>query len=377
MVNSTTASEDISERRTPIWVIQMILYCTIIVVGSFGNGIICWNVFTNKQRRISEYLIANLAVTDLATCLISVPFDFIERVTGDFPFGSIMCFMIYPFQTILMAVSVITLLCMSLERYRIVMAPLRPRMTAQIAKFCIILAWAVPVIVITPYALVLRLEGKHCLEIWPENWYVKVFTLSVFVLFFVIPLFAIGFSYIRAGRKLQRDLVRFRKMSDTRSRTHAIYAQKRALQKLQITKIFILAFVVFTVCMFPNHVMWLWHDFGNGWKNKNFREILVFSNILTYVNSAVDPFIFRQISIQIGSNVRGIELCIGRECHCCLIVYALRINSLVAERQNAIRKKHKRRSRSSRKTFEISSSQSVRKTKSPKEKQHILYVTAV
>lgn len=375
MVNSTSLGEEISERRTPVWYIQMTLYCTIIVIGSLGNGIICWNVFTNKQRRISEYLIANLAVTDLATCLISVPFDFIERVTGDFPFGSIMCFMVYPFQTILMAVSVITLLCMSLERYRIVMAPLRPRMTAQMAKFSIFLAWAVPAIVITPYALVLRLEGKHCLENWPEDWYVKVFTLSVFVLFFVIPLFAIGFSYIRAGRKLQRDLVRFKKMGDTHSRTHALYAQKRALQKLKITKIFILAFVVFTICMLPNHVMWLWHDFGNGWKNKHFREILVFSNILTYVNSAIDPFIFRQISIQIGSTVRGIELCTGRECHCCLIVYALRINSLVAERQNAMKKR--KRSRSSRKTSELSSSQSVRKQKRKMEKQNIMFVTAV
>ena len=377
MTNLTSVSSD-NNGRKPVWIVQMCLYSTIIVIGSFGNGFICWNVLKNKQRRISEYLIANLAVTDLATCLISVPFDFAERITGDFPFGSIMCFMVYPFQTVLMAVSVITLLCMSLERYRIVITPLRPRMTAQIAKFCIFLAWAVPMVVITPYALVLRLKGKHCLENWPEDWYVKVFTLSVFILFFVIPLFAIGFSYVRAGRKLQKDLVQFKKMDDTHSRTHAIYAQKRALQKLKITKIFILAFVVFTVCMFPNHAMWLWHDFGNGWKNKHFGEILVFSNILTYVNSAVDPFIFRQISIQIGSNVRGVELCTGRQCHCCWIVYALRINTLVAERQNAIRKIRRRsRSKSSKKCPEINNCQSMRRPKKQSEGDQMLFVTAV
>jgi hypothetical protein len=97
---------------------------------------------------------------------------------------------------------------------------------------------------------------------------------------------------------------------------------------------------------------------------------------LTYVNSAIDPFIFRQISIQIGSTVKGIEGCTGRDCHCCFIVYALRINSLVAERQNAIRKKRKR-SKSSRKSSEISSSQSVRIKRRPREKERILYVTAV
>ncbi|KXJ18659.1 Neuropeptide FF receptor 2 [Exaiptasia diaphana] len=154
---------------TPVWIVQVTLYCIIVFIGSIGNGIICWNVCKNNQRRISEYLVANLAFTDLGTCLVSIPFDFVERVTGDFPFGSIMCYMVYPLQTVLMAVSVITLLCMSFERYRIVMAPLRPRMTGKMAKICIAIAWAVPVIVITPYALVLRVEGKQCLESWPED----------------------------------------------------------------------------------------------------------------------------------------------------------------------------------------------------------------
>ncbi|EDO31743.1 predicted protein, partial [Nematostella vectensis] len=277
---------------TALKVVQITLYSSIILIGAVGNGIICWTVFRNKQRRISEFLIANLAVTDLATCVVSIPFDLIERATGGFPFGSIMCFMVYPLQTVLMAVSVITLLCMSLERYRIVMSPLRPRMTARMAKICIVIAWIVPGIVITPYALVLRLEGKQCLENWPEDWYVKIFTLSIFVLFFVIPLFAIGISYARAGRKLQNDLLRFKKMSDTHSRTHALYLRKRALQKLRITKVFMLAFVVFTICMFPTHVTWLWHDFGSGRTSDNFYNILVFSSILTYINSAIDPFIF-------------------------------------------------------------------------------------
>lgn len=368
-VNSTKVEDPFV---TPIWTIQVTLYCVIISVGSVGNGIICWNVFKNKQRRISEYLIANLAVTDLATCLISVPFDFVERITGDFLFGSIMCYMIYPLQTVLMAVSVITLLCMSFERYRIVMAPLRPRMTGNMAKICIGIAWAVPVIVITPYALVLRVEGKQCLESWPEDWYVKVFTLSVFVLFFVIPLFFIGTSYIRAGRKLQQELDRFKGMGDSHSRTHALYARKRALQKLQVTKMFILAFVVFTICMFPNHVIWLWHDFGSGRTNEHFKEILVFSNILTYVNSAIDPFIFRQISIRIGSTVRMPRFCgENRDCNCCcLLEYGIRINSIVAERQNALRKKRKRS-----KKRDTSKSQRVRFA--PTERQMILYTSSV
>lgn len=357
---------------TPVWIIQVTLYCIIVFIGTIGNGIICWNVCRNSQRRISEYLVANLAFTDLGTCLISIPFDFVERVTGDFPFGSIMCYMVYPLQTILMAVSVITLLCMSFERYRIVMAPLRPRMTGSMAKICIGIAWAVPAIAITPYALVLRLEGKQCLESWPEDWYVKVFTLSVFILFFVIPLFVIGTSYIRATRKLQSELDRFKGMGDTHSRTHATYARKRALQKLQVTRMFILAFVVFTICMFPNHVIWLWHDFGNGRTNAHFKEILIFSNILTYVNSAIDPFIFRQISIRVGSTVRMPKIFgENRDCNCCcLLEYGARLNSLVAERQNAIRKKKQR-------SVKRESTKSQRVRFAPTAKEPIIFISTV
>ena len=271
---------------------QLTLYVTITIVGLMGNSLIIVKLFGRQTRRVGEYMILNLAITDLATCAISIPFDLAERLSDGFPFGSILCYLVYPFQTVLMAVSVITLLSMSLERHRVVMAPLRPRVLPRTAKVTICISWIVPCLVIIPYALVLRLEGKQCMEKWPEDWYVKVFTLTNFALFYVVPLAVIASSYICAGLKIREELHRLDFMMADSHRSQVRYTKKRTLQKMRITKVFIVAVCAFLICMLPTHASWIWHDFGRGWESKYFQDVLIFSNILMYANSASNPFIF-------------------------------------------------------------------------------------
>lgn len=217
-------------------------------------------------------------------------------LAGEFPFGSIMCYVVYPLQTVLMAVSVITLLSMSLERRRVVMEPFaRPRILPKTTKIAILVSWIAPTLVIIPYALVLRLDGKNCLEKWSEYWHVKVFTLTNFTVFFVIPITVITSSYIMAGRKVRKELQNLDDMLEGKDRSHKEYLKKRTVQKLRITKVFITAVVAFIVCMLPTHLVWIWHDFAQGGEKAYFKDILIFSNILMYLNSALNPFIFRSV----------------------------------------------------------------------------------
>lgn len=278
--------------RSPLEVIQITLYFVISIVGCILNGFICFVLLRRKKRRVGEYLILNLAVTDLATCALSVPFDLVERLARAFPFGSIMCYMVYPLQTILMAVSVITLLSMSLERHRLVTKARRAIVLPQTVKVAILISWVVPSLVIIPYALVLRVEGKRCLESWPEDWYVKIFTLTDFALFYAIPLAVITTSYLRAGLQVREKLNHLEGLLQGRGRSQAEYRKKREMQKVRIMKVFIFAAAAFALCMLPTHAVWIWHDFGHGWRYEHYKDVLIFSNILMYVNSALNPFIF-------------------------------------------------------------------------------------
>lgn len=292
--NDTTASNS-SSALSAIRIIEIILYLFISLTGITANGMIFHTLLRRNTLRIGEYLILNLAITDMATCVISIPFDLAERLAGGFPFGSILCFLVYPLQTILMAVSVITLLSMSLERRRIVMKALRPRVQPKKAKVAICISWVVPTLVIIPYALVLRLEGESCSENWSEQWHVKVFTLSNFSLFFVIPIAVIASSYIMAGKKLTQELQRLDNMLEGNERSRSQYIKKRTLQKLKVTRVFVKAVVAFFFCMLPTHLVWIWHDFAQGKQCKHFKDILIFANILMYLNSALNPFIFRSV----------------------------------------------------------------------------------
>ena len=339
-VVNTTEPQTAQGEFSAVQILQLIFYFGIIIVGFTGNSVVCVTLLSRQTRRVGEYLILNLAVTDLATCAISIPFDLVERLSGGFPFGSILCYMVYPFQTVLMAVSVITLLSISLERHRVVMTPLRPRVLPRTAKIAICLSWFVPSLVLIPYVLVLRVEEKQCMEKWPKDWYVKLFTITNFALFYVVPLSIIASSYIRAGRKIRKELLRLENVVEGVHRCQVQYTKKRTLQKMRITKVFIVAVGAFLICMLPTHVAWIWHDFGRGWKSKYFEDVLIFANILMYANSASNPFIFG--SLKGFSFSKVYRRCCKNSTEESLLgcVYVLRVGSshVRMEREMAVRR---------------------------------------
>lgn len=275
-------------------VLQLLFYSVIIAVGSVGNALICLAILSRKKRKISEYFILNLAITDLSTSIVSIPLDIIERLAGYWPYGSFLCKVVYPLQTILMSVSVATLLAMSLERHRAIMHPLKPRMKGSKPMIMICAIWVSSTLLVSPYIYVLGFEAGSCVEDWPGTGYVKAYTMSVFIVLYICPLFGITIAYVRIGRKLYQDIKTLKVvMADSEGGlTGKQMLKTRAHRNVRIVKIFVTAVLAFAVCMLPNHAMWLWNDYGSGHSSKYFTDLLVFTNILVYANSCVNPFIF-------------------------------------------------------------------------------------
>lgn len=275
-------------------ILQLLFYSVIIAVGSVGNALICLAILSRKKRKTSEYFILNLAITDLSTSILSIPLDIIERLAGYWPYGSFLCKLVYPLQTILMSVSVATLLAMSLERHRAIMHPLKPRMKGSKPIIVICAIWVGSTLLVSPYIYVLGFEAGNCVENWPGTGYVKAYTMSVFIVLYLCPLWGITIAYVRIGRKLYKDIKTLQVvMADPEGgMTGRQMLKTRAHRNVRIVKIFVTAVVVFAVCMLPNHVMWLWNDYGNGHSSKYFTDLLVFTNILVYANSCINPFIF-------------------------------------------------------------------------------------
>lgn len=112
--NDTT---DIISPQNGFYYAKLVSYVIIFIVGVIGNVLVCLVVCRQrKMKNVTNYFIVNLAVADLAVLLICIPFDFGEIVTNFWPYGTVMCKLIYPLQTMAATASVGTLVAISVNR---------------------------------------------------------------------------------------------------------------------------------------------------------------------------------------------------------------------------------------------------------------------
>ena len=67
------------------------------------------------------------------------------------PFGAFMCKVVWPFQTVLIAVSVGTLTCMAIERYRAILTTFKTMLSQNVVKIVICAVWCLSVALVAPY----------------------------------------------------------------------------------------------------------------------------------------------------------------------------------------------------------------------------------
>lgn len=297
-----TKSRNTEPTREVLTVIQITCYSIIIVIGTIGNVMLVFDLATKHYLKTSQYFILNLATVDLLTCALSIPFDISLVVLGGWPFGPVMCRIVYPLQTILIAVSVFTLLCMAVERHRAILHPLKPKIPGKVIMLVILLNWVIATGLVSPYAAALTIKDGHCAENWPNNdpRYPKAFSLCVFLILYLSPLCVITAAYTFVGIRLRANSHKAELLVGTLSCKSRL-AKSRTQRNIRIVKFFVLAVVAFALCLLPFQVMWMWSDFGNGQDWSHFNEVLTFANVMAYANSAVNPYIFGALGSRYNS----------------------------------------------------------------------------
>lgn len=121
----------VSENGMAYQVFVYCMYIVIFVLALLGNGVVCYIVQSSpRMRTVTNYFICNLAIGDILMTLFCVPFSFISiLILGYWPFGVILCHLVNYSQAISVLVSAYTLVAISVDRYIVIMWPLRPRIT--------------------------------------------------------------------------------------------------------------------------------------------------------------------------------------------------------------------------------------------------------
>ena len=294
-LNTPPPQSDDNQQTLPHIAVSLLILITLL--GTTGNLLVLRAIFTLKKRNLNDYLILNLAATDTGTCLVSIPLDVVEKMKGEFPYGTAFCHVIYPFQSVLVYVSVLTLLFMCVDRYRLIVTPLKPRIHLKTGLTTVAAMWVTSCLIVLPLSLALKFKGSHCSEEWWSDYSGRVFTLAIFTFLYLIPMVIMTFLYASVIRVLYKDTrsIKLRRNVSASSQSQVSLPQRN----LKIVQVFVMAVVVFAVCMLPTHITWMWHDFGSGSKRPElFSKAVTFSNVFMYANSVVNPVIFGSINVR-------------------------------------------------------------------------------
>ena len=189
--NTPPQQGDDNQQTLPLIAVSLLILITLL--GTTGNLLVLRAIFTLKKRNLNDYLILNLAATDTGTCLVSIPLDVVEKMKGEFPYGATLCHVIYPFQSVLVYVSVLTLLFMCVDRYRLIVTPLKPRVHLKTGLITVAAMWVSSCLIVLPLALALKFKGSHCSEEWWSDYSGRMFTLTIFIVLYIIPMVIMTF----------------------------------------------------------------------------------------------------------------------------------------------------------------------------------------
>lgn len=177
-------------------VITVVMICLII----FGNGML--SIIILKVRRLrnpSGFLLVNLAVSDILVGVLLLPFSIPAVLHGKWTMSSTACEFNGFLQHALSAVSVLTVLSVSIDRYFAILTPLtyKTRVTAQRTLIVVCCSWSYaffsgsfPFMKWTSYQFI---PGLWLCE--NDYHYSLSFTYFKLLAFYVIPFILIAYIY--------------------------------------------------------------------------------------------------------------------------------------------------------------------------------------
>ncbi|GCC21380.1 neuropeptide Y receptor type 2-like [Chiloscyllium punctatum] len=320
-----------STKLLSVQITLIMAYALIILLGLVGNSLVIYMIIKYKtMRTVTNFFIANLALADLMVDTLCLPFTLVYTLLDEWKLGAVLCHLVPYAQALSVHVSTLTLTVIALDRHRCIVFHLDSRISKKFSFITISMTWLVSAILAGPLAIFreykivdlqpINLQIVVCSEKWPSGNTQDgtIYSISMFILQYVLPLGIISYAYIRIWIKLKNHV-----SPCARSDSH--YRRRKT------TKMLVMVVVVFAVCWLPLHTFQLASDldkrlfqfteykllytifhvlamcstFANpllyGWMNKNYRNGFIFffrcnhnvdnlNNVETSVKARLHPF---------------------------------------------------------------------------------------
>lgn len=279
-------------------------YSLILIISLLGNFLVILVVYKNRNmRKTINFFIVNMAASDLIIPLVVMPMQICRVVYGHWmeatPARDVLCKITYFLSELPGLVSVLTLICMAIDRFVGVVFPLRAGLiSSKVRITMIIVTWVISLGFATTsfytMQVVIGRNGKpYCIMRWHDDTEkhmvaLKTYSTILSVVFFVTPLILLVLFYsiilITLGK---RKFPRVNQSQESKKRNRRV---SRSATVIAFTIV-----MVFWICWCPyNTIMFLW-AFKWDWNFPTFcgfRTIFYICQFLTWANAAVNPCIY-------------------------------------------------------------------------------------
>ncbi|XP_063301480.1 neuropeptide Y receptor type 2-like [Pelobates fuscus] len=280
---------------TKILGVQAILiaaYALIILLGLVGNSLVIYMIIKyKKMRTVTNFFIANLAVADLMVDSLCLPFTLVYTLMDEWKFGLVLCHLFPYAQAMSVNVSTLTLMVIALDRYWCIVFHLSSRISKKFSFLTITVTWLAAAIFAIPLAIFreyryedlpyINLKIAVCAEKWPSNNSrdATIYSLSMLILQYVLPLAVICYAYIRIWFKLKNHI-----SPTPRS--------DNELRRKNTTKMLVMMVVVFAVCWLPFHIFQLAIDLDWALVFHEYKLLYTIFHVIAMCSTFANPLLY-------------------------------------------------------------------------------------
>ena len=290
--------------------VKAICYTVIMLTSFLGNVAVIAIVAKFKHMRTTtNYLIANMAVSDLLLSTFAVPRELTQIFIGherwliDGPAGAALCKIVYFFQDISIAVSIQSIVAITLDRYTGVVYPFRPPIiTPKRRKFVIAFIWLTSMGLHGIYFYTVRQKqvngSSFC--VFHNQRVVRINFVITSVVLIAIPLTIITILYSLIFTALKRQQPYWRKCSST-------LMKKRQKENTKIIKKILAIIFSFVICILPIDIIGFLFFFV--WQKKvpcGIDHLSFAAKFIFYSNASLNPCIYFLLNDKYRQGLRNI-----------------------------------------------------------------------
>lgn len=288
----------INQDSSTVKVIKIVALSILMVIAFVLNSLVI-AVFakTPSLQRTVNYFLVNMAASDLLISIAAIPKDILELSTGSRywrvggEFGHFLCILQSLLVDISAVVSILSMTCITIDRFCAVMLPLRVNLVpGKIRGIIIALIWVLSVVNYCYYFYTLRLDGDNqgnliCWMSFAPLDNSKMSAILVTygaVLFGCVPWILVAFLYAAMIVGLKRARIRIEANDQN---------NVRQTRSTSVTRQAFVIVLVYSICFFPISAVFLViaHVFHFGCSPPYFAHLYFTAQFLMLSNAALNP----------------------------------------------------------------------------------------